>query len=90
MAEIFKIEIKKTDSFKFSVELSTGEEPDIDEMTAEELQEYKAQLEQQIAEFDEKEPEDQESEEFEEWAEQHEELEDLLDDVIDKLEELEE
>ena len=89
MSEIFKFEIKKDDTVKFSIKIRTGEEPDIDEMTVEKLQEYQAQLEQQIEELDENEPEDQESEEYEEWADQHEELEDLLDDVIDKLEELE-
>ena len=75
----------KTLSF---LSIRTGEEPDIDEMTIEEMQKYQAHLEQQIVEMDENEPEDQESEEFDEWAEQHEELEDLLDDVMDKLEEL--
>ena len=71
MGEIFKFEFKKDDDVKFSVKTSTGEELDIDEMTVEELQEYQAQLEQQIAELDENEPEDQEREEFEEWTEQH-------------------
>ena len=69
MGEIFKFEFKKDDDVKFSVKTSTGEELDIDEMTVEELQEYQAQLEQQIAELDENEPEDQEREEFEEWTE---------------------
>ena len=90
MGEIFKFEFKKDDDVKFSVKISTGEEPDIYEMTIEELQKYQAHLEQQIVEMDENEPEDQESEEFDDWADAHEELEDLLDDVIDKLEELEE
>ena len=71
MGEIFKFEFKKDDDVNFSVKTSTGEELDIDEMTVEELQEYQAQLEQQIAELDENEPEDQEREEFEEWTEQH-------------------
>ena len=88
MSEIIKFELKKDDDVKFSVKISTGEEPDIDEMTVEELQEYQAQLKQQIADLDENKPEDQESEEFNDWADAHEELEDLLDDVIDKLEEL--
>ena len=80
----------KYKNLKFSIKIRTGEEPDIDEMTIEELQKYQAHLEQQIVERDENEPEDQESEEFDDWADAHEELEDLLDDVIDKLEELEE
>ena len=71
MGEIFKFEFKKDDDVKFSLKISTGEELDIDEMTVQELQEYQAQLEQQIAELDENEPEDQEREEFEEWTEQH-------------------
>ena len=78
----------KYKNLKFSIKIRTGEEPDIDEMTIEEMQKYQAHLEQQIVEMDENEPEDQESEEFNDWADAHEELEDLLDDVIDKLEEL--
>ena len=45
MSEIIKFEFKKDGNVKFSVKISTGEEPDIDEMTVEELQEYQAQLE---------------------------------------------
>lgn len=75
----------KYKNLKFSIKIRTGEEPDIDEMTIEELQKYQAHLEQQIVEMDENESEAQESEEFDEWAEQHEKLEDMLDDVMDKL-----
>ena len=37
MGEIFKFEFKKDDDVKFSVKISAGEDPDIDEMTMEEL-----------------------------------------------------
>ena len=59
-----------------------------EEMTLEQLYEYREQLMEDIAELDEKEPFDESSEEFVAWAEEHEDMEDLLDDVVDRIEEL--
>ena len=59
-----------------------------EEMTLEQLYEYREQLMADIAELDEKEPFDESSEEFVAWAEEHEDMEDLLDDVVDRIEEL--
>ena len=89
MGEAFKIEIKKTDSFEFSISIGPSDEPDIDEMTVEELEAYQAMLQEQLDELEEQEPEDEESDEYEEWSDKYEELESLLDDIADKLEELE-
>lgn len=61
---------------------------ELEEMTLEQLYEYREQLMEDIAELDEQEPFDESSEEFVNWAEEHEELEDLLDDVVDRMEEL--
>ena len=63
-------------------------ERDVDEMTAEELKEYLAFLEDRRAEMDEHMPQDEESEEFADWAERHEELEDLYDEAMERLEDL--
>lgn len=76
----FEIEIK--------IEIKNSDEPDIDEMNADQLREYLAELEAQLDELDGEEPEDDESEEYDEWAEKHEAIEDLIDDVNDRLEEL--
>ena len=59
-----------------------------EEMTLEQLYEYREQLMEDINELDGQEPFDESSEEFVAWAEEHEELEDLLDDVVDRIEEL--
>ena len=65
------------------------EEPDIYEMSIDELKEYLAQLRAQIDRLDEEEPEDMESEAYEAWGEQHELLEDMADEVLDLLDEME-
>lgn len=59
---------------------------DIDEMTAQELAEYLAFLEDRRAEMDENEPDDEDSDAFADWAERHEELEDLYDEALERLE----
>lgn len=76
----FEIEIK--------IEIKNSEEPDIDEMDANQLRDYLAELEAQLEELDDEEPEDDESEEYDEWAEKHEAIEDMIDDINDRLEEL--
>lgn len=65
------------------------EEADIESMDLEALKDYMAQLQEQIALLDEKEPRNMNSEAYEAWGDRHELLEDLLDDVLDRLEELE-
>lgn len=64
------------------------EEADIDAMDPEELKDYMAQLQEQIAELDKKEPRNMNSEAYEAWGDRHELLEDLLDDVLDRLDEM--
>ena len=59
---------------------------DIDEMTAQELAEYLAFLEERRAEMDENEPDGEDSDAFADWAERHEELEDLYDEALERLE----
>lgn len=54
----FEIEIK--------IEIKNSDEPDIDEMNADQLREYLAELEAQLDELDGEEPEDDESEEYDE------------------------
>ena len=39
MGEIFKFEFKKDDDVKFSVKISTGEEPDIDDRSCKNVKE---------------------------------------------------
>ena len=58
----------------------------IDNMTAGELAEYLAFLEERRAELDEAEPADEDSDAFADWAERHEELEDLYDEALERLE----
>lgn len=64
------------------------QERDLDEMTVEELQACLAQLEEELALLDAREPADENSEAYEDWAEEHEELEDWIDDVKDCLDDL--
>ena len=64
------------------------EEPDIDSMSAEELQDLLAQLRQQVEQLDLSEPDDMDSEEYEQWGDRHEELEDRIDEILDRLDDL--
>ena len=61
------------------------EEPDLDAMGREELKAYLAQVRDELARLDEKEPQDMDSEEYEVWGDKHEELEDLADEIWDRL-----
>lgn len=83
-----EIKNKKDDSFKIKIEIDTDDAPEIDEMNAEQLKAYLAELEAQKDELDACEPEDDESDEYDDWADRHEDLEDLIDEVEDRLDEL--
>lgn len=63
-------------------------DPDIDEMTLEQLEAYLTELKLLRNSLDSREPEDIDSEEYEAWADEHEELEDLIDEVEDCLDAL--
>ena len=65
-----------------------AQEPDLDEMSREELLDYLEAVHAQIDRLDEQEPEDMDSEEYEDWGGRHEELEDLADDIQDRLDEM--
>lgn len=81
------IEIKRGEDNGLEVTFSTEVEPDIDEMSKEDLLKYRAVLKEKIDDLDGEEPED-DTPEHEEWEDLHEELEDLLDEVEDRLDEL--
>ena len=65
------------------------EEPELESMSREQLEEYLRQVRAQIAQLDEEEPADMNSEAYETWGDAHEDLEDLADEIADRLEELE-
>ena len=60
--------------------------PDIDDMDADGLRQYRKETEQMIGALDELEPRNQNSDAYEQWAELHEDLEDMLDEILDCLE----
>lgn len=91
MGDIIKKEIDVGNGATLKLTLKImdeNDEPEIDEMTVEELRAYQQELEDKIDQLDAIEPEDEESDEYDDWADQHEELEDLLDEVEDRLDEL--
>ena len=59
--------------------------PEIDSLTAQELEQYRAQTQQMIADLDALEPRSEKSEAYDAWAELHEDLEDVLDEILDCL-----
>lgn len=65
-----------------------AEEPELDDMNAEELRACLEEVEALIAEHDEHEPKNMNSEEYEEWGDRREELEDLMDEILDRLDDL--
>ncbi len=69
------------------VEIDTVVEPDIEELTVDQLQEYLADLEVRLDELEDNEP-DTNSDEFDEWDDKYSEIEDLIDEVEERLKEL--
>lgn len=63
-------------------------DPDIYEMTPEQLEAYLTELKRLRTALDSSEPEDIDSEEYEAWADEHEELEDFIDEVQERLDDL--
>lgn len=61
---------------------------ELDSLSLEELEEYRAELEARLCDMDDGEPEDMDSEEFEQWADAHESLEDMLSEAEDRIDEL--
>ena len=84
-----KIELGKSITIKFSVKFGEDDSPDLDEMTAEQLQEYLEELENQLDNLEANEPEDDGGDAYEEWSDKRDELEDLISDVEDRLDALE-
>lgn len=64
------------------------EEPELESMSRQDLEEYLRQVRERIAQLDEEEPADMNSEAYETWGDAHEDLEDLADEIVDRLEEL--
>lgn len=81
------IEIERNCDNGLQIAFSTDDRSAIDEMSKEELLQYRSVLEEKIADLDAEEPVEG-SPELEEWEELHEELEDLLDEVEDRLDDL--
>lgn len=69
---------------------NSQEEPNLDTMTREELEDYLHTLEETLAQLDAKEPKNPNSEAYEDWADEHEDLEDQIDEVLDLLDEMDE
>lgn len=65
-----------------------ADEPDLDEMGREELDEYLDTVRDELERMDENEPADMDSEEYDDWADRHEELEDLSDEIRERLDDL--
>ena len=61
---------------------------ELDSLSLEELEEYRAELEARLRDMDDDEPEDMAGDEFEQWADAHESLEDLLSEAEDRIDEL--
>ena len=74
-----------TDILNFS---DFTEEPELEELSREELKTYLKTLRDRIKALDREEPSDMNSEAYELWCDRHEELEDLADEVLDRLDEL--
>lgn len=70
------------------LEFDGGFAPDIDTMDREELEACLKEVQERIADLDEREPADMNSEEYEAWGDRHEELEDLADEITDRLEDM--
>ena len=61
---------------------------ELDGLSLEKLEEYRAELEARLCDLDDEEPEDMAGEEFERWADAHESLENLISEAEDRIDEL--
>ena len=73
---------------ELGVKIDITVEPDIDELTIEQLAEYLDDLEDRLGELEDNEPDDTDSDEYDEWEEKHEEVEELIEEVSERLEQL--
>lgn len=68
------------------IETFLEEEPELEHLSREELEQYRAETRQIITDLDALEPRSETSEAYDQWAQLHEDLEDLLDEILDLLE----
>ena len=85
-SKIIKMETKK--SKFFFVEEFMESVPELEEMSADDIQEYRGTVEAVIEKLDTLEPKNENSDAYADWAEYHEDLEDLLDEIQDILDDL--
>ena len=95
MIDVFKKLMEQALDLELTVRFTKRDEEwfaalgdELDSLSLEELEEYRAELEARLSDMDDGEPEDMESEKFERWADAHESLEDLLSEVEDRIDEL--
>lgn len=79
--------IKKLEE-ELGIKINIELEPDIDELTVEQLQEYLDDLVERLGELEDNEPADTSSDEYDEWEDKYSEIEDLIDEVEERLREL--
>lgn len=80
-----KIEIGEHITLKFSVKFSSEDDPNLNEQTADQLQEY---LENQMYNLEVNEPKDAGSDTYDEWPDKRDKMEGLISDVENRLDEL--
>ena len=68
------------------IETFLEEVPELEHLSREELEQYRAETRQIITDLDALEPRSETSEAYDQWAQLHEDLEDLLDEILDLLE----
>lgn len=73
---------------ELGIKIDIAVEPDINELTIEQLQEYLDDLEDRLGELEDNEPEDEDSDEYDEWEEKYSEVEELIEEVTERLEQL--
>ena len=68
------------------IETFLEEVPELEHLSREALEQYRAETRQIITDLDALEPRSETSEAYDQWAQLHEDLEDLLDEILDLLE----
>ena len=62
-------------------------EPDIEELSPEQLTEYLGDLEERLSELEDNEPEDETSDEYDDWEENYDHICELIEEVQEQIEE---
>lgn len=87
--KITQDKLKKLEE-ELGIKIDITVEPDIEELSIEQLEEYLCDLVDRLEELEDNEPDDENSDEYDDWEDKYDETESLIEEVSERLSELKE